>query len=110
MRYLACLAILLIIPGCATSVRLATPPVDLLACKAEATPPDLPAVPWQPLDVEVTKLVPDIALIRTLIGNVRVAQRKRDEATFSFILDERLAGGDCRAKVAGLKAWADAVD
>lgn len=56
------------------------PPVELLTCEAEPATPILPA--------------PGI---------------ERDRIVAAWVLALLAAGGDCRAKVAGVRAWADAL-
>lgn len=78
--------------ACGT-VRVETPkpPAHLLTCADDATPPDLAPVPWA-------------------LGNLTEIQRvqaERDRQTFEYILAERSAGGDCRSKVKGVRAWTE---
>lgn len=67
--------------------RIAAPPADLLACAAEPKAPALSAFDW------------------TSVETARAVQRQRDQATIDFELGLRAAGGDCRAKVAAIRAW-----
>lgn len=60
------------------------PPADLLTCAGEPLAPDLP--------------------VRD--GTTEV-DRIRDEVTLAYVLAMRAAWGDCSAKVAGVKEWAD---
>ena len=79
--------------ACETRVETLKPPADLLHCAGEATPPDLAPVPWS-------------------LGNLTEIQRvqaERDRQTFEYILAERSAGGDCRGKLKGVKAWAQSL-
>lgn len=79
--------------ACETRVETLKPPPGLLDCADEATPPDLAPVPWS-------------------LGNLTVIQRvqaERDRQAFEYILAERSAGGDCRAKVKGVKAWVNSL-
>lgn len=62
---------------------IANPPADLLRCADEPVAPDLPG---------------------------REEQAKRDALTLDYILALRSAWGDCFAKVAGVRAWADRVN
>ena len=58
-------------------------------------------------------MAPDLAPVPWVTGNLTEIQRvqaERDRETFEYILAERSAGGDCRAKVKGIKAWADSVE
>ena len=61
---------------------IAKPPVALLSCQDEPLAPDLPA---------------------------RDQQAARDRMTLEYLLSLRSAWGDCSAKVAGVKAWADSI-
>lgn len=62
---------------------LAKPPADLLGCADEPVAPSLPG---------------------------RDEQARRDALTLDYVLALRSAWGDCRAKVAGVRAWVDAID
>jgi len=64
--------------------RIALPPADLATCAGEPLAPALP-----PRD------------------GSELVQAVRDALTLDYILDLRSAGGDCRAKVLGLKAWSE---
>lgn len=59
---------------------IAKPPADLLVCADEPVAPDLPG---------------------------RDEQARRDVMTLDYILALRSAWGDCFAKVAGVRAWAN---
>ncbi len=59
---------------------IAKPPADLLVCSNEPVAPDLPG---------------------------RDEQARRDAMTLDYILALRSAWGDCFAKVAGVRAWAE---
>jgi hypothetical protein len=59
---------------------LVLPPAELAECAPEPPAPDLPA---------------------------REFQMARDLLVFDYILALREAGGDCRAKVNGLRVWMD---
>ncbi len=56
------------------------PPPVLLTCSDEPDAPDLPG---------------------------RELQSERDRMTFEYLLSLRSAWGDCKAKLAGVKTWAD---
>ena len=78
--------------GCGNDrVRLAPAPAELTVCADEPVAPDLPAQDWS--SIEAAKAV----------------QAVRDSAAFAYILAMRAAWGDCRADVAGVKAWNDRV-
>lgn len=62
---------------------LAKPPADLLQCADEPVAPALPG---------------------------REEQARRDAMTLDYVLALRSAWGDCSAKVAGVRAWADQVN
>jgi hypothetical protein len=68
-------------------VRIALPPVELTTCADEPATPDIPAR-----------------------DGTDATQIQRDTLTLSYILGLRSAYGDCKAKVAGLKAWSEAVE
>lgn len=59
------------------------PPVALLTCADEPVAPDLPG---------------------------RDQQSARDELTLEYVLSLRSAWGDCFAKIAGVKAWANEME
>lgn len=59
------------------------PPVVLTECADEPLAPDLPA---------------------------RDQQAERDRLTLDYILGLRSAWGDCKSKVAGIKAWSAGLD
>lgn len=63
-----------------------TPPASLLTCADEPTAPDLP----------------------TRDGTIGT-ELLRDRAVLEYVLALRTAGGDCRAKVAGVRAWSETV-
>lgn len=63
-------------------VETIKPPADLLTCADEPEAPDLPG---------------------------REQQVQRDRMTLDYVLALRSAWGDCRAKVDGVRAWADAL-
>lgn len=65
---------------------LVLPPVDLAVCAEENEAPNLP-----PRD------------------GTDETQDARDLLTLDYILGLRATGGDCRAKVKGLRAWMDSV-
>lgn len=62
---------------------IAKPPAHLLTCKDEPVAPELPGMD---------------------------EQAKRDALTLDYILSLRSAWGDCSAKVAGVRAWADSLN
>lgn len=71
--------------GCGNErVRITPAPVELTTCADEPAAPDLPA-------------------------QTPETQRARDTMTLDYILALRSAWGDCFAKVAGVKAWNEAL-
>lgn len=62
---------------------IAKPPVALLSCADEPVAPDLPP---------------------------RAFQDQRDLMMLDYVLSWRTAWGDCSAKLAGVKAWSEAVE
>lgn len=78
--------------ACGDKVRVALPPVELAACADDPVAPDLPVVDWSSVDT------------------ARPVQLTRDQMTLDYILGLRAAGGDCRADVAGLRAWRETVE
>lgn len=62
------------------------PPVENLSCAAEPRAPSLP-----PRD------------------GTEVTEKARDTLTLAYLLAMRAAYGDCASKVAGVKAWAEAL-
>lgn len=73
----------LVLTGCGQErPAIAKPPVALLTCADEPAPPSLPG---------------------------RDEQARRDALMLDYVLAFRTAWGDCHAKVAGVKAWADAL-
>ena len=94
MKHIALLppfALILSAASCERPVIIA-PPVELTTCAAEPQAPDLPPVDWS--SVETAQPI----------------QRARDIAMLSYVLAWRTAHGDCAAKVAGVKAWAEGVE
>ena len=67
--------------------RIARPPADLTVCAAEPASPDLPAK-----------------------DGTDAVQLVRDRMVLDYVLAMRSAWGDCAAKVAGIKAWSEALD
>ena len=82
----------LALAACQPRPVIIAPPVELTTCAGEPTAPDLPPVDWS--SVETAQPV----------------QRARDVAILAYVLAWRTAHGDCAAKVAGLKAWAEGVE
>lgn len=78
--------------ACQPPVRLAAPPPELLTCAGEPDAPDLPAQQW--LD----------------LAQARAIQMQRDVMMLDYVLAYRTVHGDCRGKLAGVKAWAETVD
>lgn len=78
------LALILLATACASCGQerpaIAKPPADLLVCADEPVAPSLPG---------------------------REEQARRDAMTLDYILALRSAWGDCFAKVAGVRAWAE---
>lgn len=72
---------------------IAKPHVTLLTCADEPEAPDLPPVPWA----------------MGVLAVIQQVQANRDAATLDYVLAMRSAWGDCRAKVAGTRAWADSL-
>ena len=66
---------------------IVAPPAELTTCAAEPQAPDLPA-----------------------LDGTSAVQRARDEMVLAYILALRSAWGDCAAKIAGVKAWAEGVE
>jgi len=81
----------LALTACGEHLRLSPLPADLTQCSAEPEAPALPGQDWSSVDT------------------ARAAQFIRDTMTLDYILALRSAGGDCRAKVKGAKAWNDSV-
>lgn len=77
----------LLLSACDPHVRIATPPPEYLTCADEPVAPMLPE-----RDGTVTTEV------------------ARDVATLGYVLGLRSAWGDCAAKVAGVRAWAERVE
>lgn len=71
-----------------TKFRPVPVPVELTTCADEPVAPDLPA--RDPLALDQV-------------------QAERDRLTLAYILDLRSAWGSCKAAVAGVKAWNDAI-
>ena len=86
--------------------RLPVPPAELAECADEPVAPELPARPdAPPLTDEGWQ---SGAILNWLTLSTQV-QRKRDELTLTYILGLRHAWGDCKADVAGGKAWRETV-
>lgn len=91
VKQIVTVAALVALTACAPErVQITPPPVYLTFCQAEPAAPSLPPVPWG-------------------TDTARTVQGERDKATLEFILALVEAGGDCRAKVAGLAEWAEGV-
>lgn len=96
-------ATLLTLTACAPGpVRLATPPVELQHCQDEPTAPDLEAMPWEAAKAAATAL--------EAVDMLFPVFKQRGQDTLDYVLASRKAGGDCRAKVDGVKAWAAEVE
>lgn len=67
--------------------RIVKPPAELQTCAAEPAAPLLPER-----------------------DGTDETQIRRDTMTLEFILALRSAWGDCAARVAGVRAWSDALD
>ena len=63
------------------------PPANLAECVAEPAAPELPVQDWSALEP------------------AKVVQVLRDSLMLDYVLALRSWGGDCQAKVAGVKAW-----
>jgi hypothetical protein len=72
-----------------TRIETLKPPAALTECADEPVAPSLPPVDW------------------TSVETARPIQRERDELVFDYVLGLRTYGGDCKADVVGLKAWAE---
>lgn len=73
----------LALTGCGQArVETVKPPAALLTCADEPVAPELPG---------------------------RDEQARRDALTLDYVLALRSAWGDCSAKVAGVRAWAEAL-
>jgi hypothetical protein len=64
-------------------IEIVKPPIALTTCADEPQAPDLPT---------------------------REQQAERDRLTLDYILGLRSAWGDCKSKVAGIKAWSEGLD
>jgi len=83
MSRMLAISALLALTACGTErPAIQKPPIDLMTCIAEPDAPDLPG---------------------------RDEHGRRDRMTLDYILALRSAWGDCAAKVAGVKAWADSL-
>lgn len=93
LRTAATILCALVSTGCASTatVRPVPLPAELTACADEPAVPELPQVDWSSLPA------------------ARPLQLARDRLTLDFVLALRRAGADCRARVAGAKAWNDAL-
>jgi len=79
--------------SCGEKLEIAKPPVHLLTCADEPEAPELQPVPWA----------------MGVMAVIQQVQAERDAATLDYVLAMRSAWGDCRAKVAGTRAWADSL-
>jgi len=86
--------------------RLPVPPAELAECADEPEVPELPARPDAPPMTDESWQSGAILDWLTLSTQV---QRKRDELTLTYILGWRSVWGDCKADVAGVKAWRETV-
>jgi len=83
--------LLLLSAGCGEKVRIEPLPVTLQSCADEPVAPNLAAVDW------------------TSLAAAREGQKVRDLQMVDYVLAWRSAWGDCKAKVAGGKAWSEKV-
>lgn len=74
--------------GCDNHIRIAAPPVELTECADEPRAPALPAYDWSSIET------------------AQAVTRLRDTAMLGYVLAFRTAFADCKADVAGVKAWA----
>lgn len=84
-KMVGCATILLVtLTACEPKrIEIVKPPVALTTCADEPQAPNLPA---------------------------RDQQAERDRLTLDYILGLRSAYGDCKSKVAGIKAWSDGLE
>jgi len=88
--------------ACGEKIAVATtPPAELLTCADEPLAPDLPPYAW---DWIIAAPTVDVAVER-----MKAITGKRDALTLDYILAFRSAWGDCRSKVDGVRAWAEAL-
>jgi hypothetical protein len=110
MRYLICPA-LFTLSACGTPpVRIALPPVELTTCADEPATPDIPAYEWERVKVAALTKGGAQAAVDEAVRLAIEVTGVRDAKVLDYIMAERTAGGDCRSKVAGIKAWRDGVE
>ncbi|AMU89877.1 hypothetical protein [Sphingopyxis macrogoltabida] len=80
-------------------VKATKPPAELLACAGEPVAPALPPYEWDKIAA-----APSVAVA---VDMAKAITGKRDGLMLPYVLDMRAALGDCAAKVAGVRAWAD---
>ena len=83
------------------SPKATKPPPELLSCSGEPLSPVLTPYEWDRVLQSPT--------VQAAVDMMRIITGKRDGATLSYVLAMRAAYGDCASKVAGVKAWADAL-
>lgn len=92
MRAIALVAVAALVSACAPNVRIAAPPPELTECAEWPDAPDLPAYDW------------------TTIEAARAISRTRDQMMLAYATAGFSAWADCKADVAGVKAWGDEVE
>ncbi len=81
-----------LLTACGTdNARPVSIPPELQTCAADPAAPALPAQDWS-----------DVLIARAI-------QEVRDALTLDYVLGLRSAAGDCRAKVAGVRAFDEAM-
>lgn len=81
------------------NVKATKPPAELMACAAGPAAPALPPYEWDKIAA-----APSVAVA---VDMAKAITGKRDGLMLPYVLDLRAARGDCAAKVAGTRAWAD---
>lgn len=102
MKHAALIA-LFALTACAPHVRPATPPPELLECADEPAKPDLKPYDWDGIEAAAQTVKEAVAMARVMV-------LARDRVEFDAYLAMRSAWGDCKADVAGVKAWTGTVE
>jgi formaldehyde-activating enzyme involved in methanogenesis len=91
-------------------VRIALPPVELTTCADEPATPDIPAYEWGKIKAAALAKGSAQAAVDEAVRLAIEVTGIRDQKVLDYVLAERSAYGDCKSKVAGIKAWRDSVE
>lgn len=93
--------------GATPRAEFIPPPLALQSCASDPSIPDVPAYEWAKIAFIAGQEPSPQAAADKFTELARLMTEDRGEIELQFILALRSAGGDCRAKVKGLKAWVE---